>query len=302
MNKKTIKIYFLVSLFAINLIIVRGVYAASVDLDFSKEVVGAGEQFYVDLMLDTEGESINTIEGNITFQNDNISFIRYEDGKSMVNLWVKKPSLDSDKNTLSFAGVMTNGFNGVIDPFNPKYKLPGQIIRLVFEGEKPGVSSFSTSIFNLNLNNGEGTSITAQPSNGIIKIGDFVNNQKYNDKQNSLPTLDAYVIRDPNVYNNKYVLIFKAFDKSTGIKYVEIKEGNKSWVVVKDSPYLLKDQSRRSTIYVQAMNNQGASVVKTIEPIPYHFFTTFNIFVVIFVIIILAIVVRIIYGKFKKHE
>lgn len=303
MKKRLTKIFFILILFfAMGLINIDHVYAASVNLDFSKKVVGAGEQFYVDLMLDTEGQSVNTIEGSITFQNDNISFLRCEDGKSMVNLWVLKPALDLDGNTLRFAGVMTNGFDGVIDPFNPDYKLPGLIVRLVFEGKKPGVSSFSTSTFNLNLNDGKGTALTASPFYGSINVGDYVNNQRYDSKIDSLPLLEAYVIRDANVYNNKYVLVFQATDKNTGIKSVKIKEGKRDWVVA-ESPYLLKDQSRASIIYIQATNNQGASIIKVIEPLSRKFLSIRNITIILIVVLLLAIIARVIWKRYKnKHD
>lgn len=301
MKNLSTKIFILVLFFIISFLNTDSVYAAQVKLDFSNKIVGAGEQFYVDLMLNTEGESVNTIEGDITFQNDNISFVRYEEGKSMVNLWIKKPTLDFDGNTLSFAGVMTNGFSGVIDPFNPSKRLPGLIIRLVFEGKKPGLANFSTSTFNLNLNDGEGTSITATPYYGSVNIGNFVNNQKYNNKSNAIPTLDAYVIRDPDVYNNKYILIFRAVDKGTGIKDIKIKEGRRDWVANENSPYLLKDQSRRSIIYIQATNNEGITVIKTIEPIPHDFSLSFYIVIILFVILVTVVGVIIYKRKIKKQ-
>jgi hypothetical protein len=300
MKIKSIKKIILIIFFVLNLFITNKIFAASLSLDFSKKSLGAGEQFYVDLMLDPEGQSINTIKGSITFQNDYISFVRIEDGKSMVNLWVEKPTLDSDKNTVNFAGVMTNGFDGVIDPFNTKYKLPGLIIRLVFEAQKPGLVDFSTSQFLLNLNDGEGTEIQANPFYDFVKVENYVVNSKYRINTDASPELDAYVTRDPNLYNNKYIIIYKATDKGTGIKSVMIKEGNRNWIEV-ESPYILKDQGRHSIIYVQAMNFDGAAIVKTIEPLPYKIMTPINILIFVVICLLLFLIIKIFYNnKYKK--
>ena len=301
MNKHLTKIIILTLFLVANFSLANSTLAASTKLDFTEKNIGVGEQFYVDLMLDTEGESVNTIEGNITFQNDNLSLVRFEDGKSMVNLWVKKPTLDSDGNTLSFAGIMTNGFSGVIDPFNPDYKLPGPIIRLILVGKKPGTASLSTSVLNLNLNDGKGTPITAPAFYDTVKIDNFVNNQKYENKGDSSPSLDAYIVREPDLYDNKYVLIFNATDKASGIKSVSVKEGKRDWVKIA-SPYLLKDQSRRSTIYIQAANYLGVSVVETIEPLPEKLFTVSHIIIFLIVLLLLLTIIIILCKKYKKKH
>ncbi len=294
------KISVLILFFILNLLLANKVFAATLTFSSSKDEVGIGEQFYVDLMLDPEGQSINAISGNIIFSNESISFVRSEEGKSMVNLWVEKPELNKDWNSVNFAGVMTNGFDGVIDPFNPSKKLSGQIVRLIFETKKPGLAEFSSSKLSLNLNDGFGTEIKISPINTSINVLNYINEYKYEiSDEHSSPELEAYITRDPNIFNNKYVLIFKASDKGSGIKSVTIKEGRRKWKEI-ESPYQLKDQSRHSQINLQAINYSGSGIIINIDKIPYNKKEIAKILVIISGAIILFIFLGRKLHKIKK--
>jgi hypothetical protein len=298
MKKTRFKIIFIfILIFILNLFFANKIFAATLTLVPSKTSVGVGEQFYVDLMLDTNSQSINTITGSITFPGDSVSFVREEDGKSMVNLWVEKPKLED--NTISFAGVISNGFEGVIDPFNPSHMLPGLIIRLVFEPKTPGDLNFSTSTFSLNLNDGLGTEIEAPSATDTITVGNYDNKLKYVSKEEGSPELEAYIVRDPNIYNNKYVLIFNATDKDTGIKSVKIKEGIRDWKEIQ-SPYLLLDQSRHSSITLEATSYSGSGIIMSIDKVPYDYKSlAINSFIIILILILVILIARKIYVKKK---
>jgi hypothetical protein len=298
MKKTQFKIIFIfILIFILNLFLTNKIFAATLTLVPSKTSVGIGEQFYVDLMLDTNGQSINTINGSISFPDDKVSFVREEDGKSMVNLWVEKPKLEN--NTISFAGAISNGFEGVIDPFNPSHMLPGLIIRLVFEPKTSGDVNFSTSTFSLNLNDGLGTEIEAPSATGTINVGNYDNKVKYVSKEEGSPELEAYIVRDPNIYNNKYTLIFNATDKDTGIKSIKIKEGMRDWKEIQ-SPYLLRDQSRHSTITLEATSYSGSGIIMSIDKVPYDYKSlAVNSFIIVLILILIILIVKKIYVKKK---
>ena len=294
MKKKFIKIFIL--FIFLNLFLINKVFASTLILDTPKSSVGVGEQFYVDLMLDANGESINTVKGSLSFT-DNISLLRVEDNKSIVSLWLEKPNLSNG--IINFTGLIPNGFNGVIDPFNPDNKLPGLVTRLVFEAEKPGSVNFSTTPFNLNLNDGLGTEVIDPSVYLTLNVDNIDNKLEFNDMGNGLPELEAYVTRDPNMYNNKYVLIFKAFDKESGIKNVIIKEGWNNWVEV-TSPYVLKDQSRHSDISLQAISNSGASIVVDINKAPYNW--GYLIIISLLIVTIFFLICFRFYSRRKKSK
>jgi hypothetical protein len=296
-NKFSKKIKIICSALAVFAALASHADASSIMLAPSKENVGIQEQFYVDVMLDPEGLSVNGIEGNIAFPGDSVSFIRAEDGGSLVRLWVEDPRADND--TISLSGIIPNGFDGVIDPFNPKVKLPGLITRLVFEGKQEGVGAISASDFQVTLNDGQGTLSLIAPIFLQVGVKNINNPIAYADEGAiEAPILEASVVRDPDLFENKYTLAFLANDKGSGIKEVKVKEGNREWKTA-ESPYLLEDQGRHSIIKIQAINFKGASVMATIDPLPYRSLPVNIIFVLAFIILLLFL--KRIYDK-KKHQ
>ena len=276
------------------------VNASSLTLVPSSIALNTEEQFYVDVMLDTEGATINGVEGSIIFPQEFLSFVRAEEGKSIVSLWVEKPS--TDENGVHFSGIIPNGFNGIIDPFNQNKKLQGLIVRLVFQAKKYGDAKISSSQFYTTLNDGRGTINNIDSSSVKLFIQNILKSSIYETKSDRTPELTAYVTHDPNLFENKYVLIFDAKDTQTGIKEVLIKEGRRDWKTI-TSPYLLEDQTRHSIISVQAVNYSGASISMSIASLPYKLFSYRNIYftlVSIFAILILLYSVKKIYEKYKN--
>ena len=296
-NNFKIKIVLLISVFTLLIVSCNKADASALLLKPSSTNFGIGEQFYVDVNLDTEGKTVNGVEGTISFSNDNIYFIRAEEGKSMVNLWVEKPNLKDNK--IIFSGIMSNGFSGVIDPFNPKVRLPGLIIRLVFEAKKAGDFNIGTSNSDSTLNDGLGTIDNISDSNINLSVSNTDNKYIYNTKNDISPELSVYVTKNSDLYNNKYVLVFEAKDHQTGIKDVMVKEGNRKWKVA-TSPYLLEDQTRHSIITVQATNYSDSSMVLSIEGLPRNILSFRNIVVAIFFVFILLFIIKKIYEKYKK--
>lgn len=238
--------------------------AASIVLNYSKNPVNLHEQFYVDVLLEAQGESFNGIKGKINFS-DGLKFIRAEEGKSLINYWVDSPTQEG--NSVLFSGIMVNGFNGVIDPFDSSHKLPGIILRLVFEAQISGEMSLNISDFELNLNDGLGTIRKISDKSFSILVKNTENKVEYQPLK-STPEIMAYVIRDTEFFGNKYVLIFDARDAESGIMEVLIKEGKRNWVKA-ESPYILQDQTRRSRIIVQAKNYFGEVAVTGVEALPF---------------------------------
>lgn len=271
----------------------KNIEASSLSFQPSNTEVNIGEQFYVDIIINPEGKRINGIEGTINFPQNNLSFVRAEEAKSIVGLWVEKPT-DTDGN-IHFAGVIPNGFDGVIDPFNPSVKLPGLVVRLVFEGKGHTESALILlDKFYSTLNDGLGTTENIKQSSLKISVKDFSSPVTYK-TEDSNPELTAYVTRDPNLFDNEYVLIFDAHDSQSGIKEVLVKEGKGDWEKI-ESPYLLKDQTRHSIIKLQAINYSGFNVTITIAPLSYGLFQLKNIIFIIILLILLFVFVK------KKYE
>jgi len=279
------KFYLILIFILFNLLITSRVLAVNLTLESPQSSLGLNQQFYVDLRLDPQGQEINLIKGQVSFNDEFISFIRIENNKSIVSLWPEEPTVV--KNAINFAGAIPNGFAGLIDPFNPSFKSSDLILRLVFETKKVGHIDFSTTPFYLNLNDGLGTEIKALPAYLSFDISNFINKQIYELVGEGSPELEAYITRDPNIYNNKYILVFRAYDKQVGIRSVILKEGWHSWQKV-SSPYLLKNQARHNDINLQATNNAGVSIVMKIDKLPYNWLWL----VIILILFILILILR----------
>lgn len=289
------KITFITILFAF-FTFINSASASVAILQPSNTSVGIREQFYVDVLLDPQDVSINGIEGIINFRDDLLTYVRAEDGKSVINLWIQKPVID--RGSVSFAGIIPNGFSGIIDPFNSSTKKSGLIIRLVFEAKKSGAAVISTSAFTVTENNGEGTTINTQSVNTTINVGSVENPYTYKNTDDTTPTLIASVIRDPDLFSNKYTLVFDASDKSSGIESVTVKEGNRNFKRI-ESPYLLEDQTRHSTIIVRATNFSGNNFTITIDPLPYNLFSPSGLILLVALIIAALYFIRRKYVKKK---
>jgi hypothetical protein len=291
--KKISLIFFI----AIGLLLTKMASASTMIFAPAEKQVGLHEQFYLDLMLDPEGVSINGIEGQITFPSEYLTFIRAEEAKSMIDLWVQPPTLTD--NGIKFMGMIPGGFDGVIDPFNQEHKLPGLMVRFIFEPIKSGQVAVTTPAFNISLNNGLGTIQNISPTSANIIISDKENKVTYENKSNLPPELEAFVDKSPDLFNNKFTLIFKATDKNSGIKEVLIKEGHRKWESI-TSPYLLKDQSRHSIILLQAVNYSGFNTVVKIDPIPEKFSIIYFVLLLILIVILFFVFKKGYVNKNKK--
>ncbi|ETB63589.1 TPA: hypothetical protein DIC38_02675 [Candidatus Nomurabacteria bacterium] len=287
-------------IFILSIIISLGIClkieASSLFLDLSKEEVSVGEQFYVDIVLDTQGKSINGINSSFSFNNDLFRLVRIEDSKSMINYWIDKPS-DNNSGRIDFSGIIVNGFDGVIDPFNLENKLPGIILRIVFEPLSSGTHSFDLYEASATLNDGNGTILDLDDNHLSINILDSIKDISI-PVESSTPQISFEIIKEKDLYDNKYVIIFNATDESSGIREVLIKEGFRKWKQV-ESPYLLKDQSRKSKIVLKAINLTGGSMELKIDPV---YKNNISIYLLSIFVILILFLVFIKYVKNKKQQ
>jgi hypothetical protein len=273
--------------------------AATLNLKPSSSAADIWGQFYVDVMLDPEAVSLNAIEGSIIYP-PNLSFVRAEYGGSIVGPWIVPPQIGGDK-SISFAGIMPAGFAGVIDPFHSSRRAPGFVARLVFEATSSGEAQIEARGLSATQNDGIGTLQELNSLPAKISVTTFENPSTYKTEENTNPEIRAEVTRDPNLYNNRYTLVFEALDRGAGIKEVMVKEGNRPWKKI-NSPYLLEDQSRHSIIILQSSNFSGATVVTTIDPLPYKSFAPSQIVLAVILILFVFVLFKKIYARKKQHQ
>jgi len=271
-----------------------------------------GQKFYeVKVFLNTDGESINTLEGEMSYLPQELNFQKITDGSSVVNFWLKKPQ-KSAKGKIDFSGGTPGGYNGekgfiFSAIFSPKNGSPIDQTEISFQNLK------------VYLNDGKGTE---------KNLADFQSTLDINEAMTVVAPVDTkppevfapYVTRDSNLVNDQWVVILNAQDKGEGIDHYEILESAKkfdpekilndhsiNWKPVADSKaYILEDQNLESYVYAEAIDKAGNKRVAVVIPAINQKTRLFN-YKIISVIIILVIIVLIVLSEIflfrrKKYE
>lgn len=299
-----IKIYFaLLVSFLFVLLNFDIVYGADLFFFSDRQLIKTGDYFQVDLYLNPNNENINVIDGKIIIPEDLLSVLEIIDGDSIVNLWIKKPIINNGK--VVFSGMIPGGFKGVIDPFKEGYQ-PGKILSLILVAKNNGQGFIDLENMKVLLNDGLGTEAKVTTSHLQFEI-----NPEAAGSTGLLPIKDPdppesfepLLARDPNIFNNKWFLVFSAQDKGSGIARYEIQETKnkrpgKDWIETQ-SPYLLKDQRLNSYIYLKAIDKANNERIVTISPrYPIVWYKNYTFWI----IIILGLVCMYLLGFISKKK
>ncbi len=180
-----------------------GIFYAQAAILYSQAAnqdVYEGQTFVLEWFLDTEGKPINSLDLKLDFTPDTLEVVETTTGNSLVNLWIRTPTTDNNKGTLSLTGGIANGINSK--------QLP--IFRSVFQAKKPGTASIK---FNPDstvlLNDGLGTQETLKFKDEVFNIY----------PKEFIPTVISSTTHpDPNTwYRNREVQI--KFTPKEGVDY-----------------------------------------------------------------------------------
>lgn len=223
-----------------------------------------GQSFEAHVTLDTNGEAMNAVQGDITFPAALFSFAGINDGDSPVTFWVEAPH-EIVSGTVAFSGIVPGGFNGVTQ----------SLVGVMLTPLARGAGVVAIADVQLLRNDGQGSAIAVATSSLTMTVaaaapgsysGPSEPSVRFTTPENFIPA----VAQDPTVYGGKYFVAFSATDKGSGINHYEVLEvpagsgiGQAPAWRTATSPYLLTDQMLSSDIYVRAVNNAGnATTVK----------------------------------------
>ncbi len=245
----------------------------------------------IPIYVDTEGESVNAYEVKIKVS-DNLIFRDFQEAGSIINFWIEKPIIQN--NTLQFSGVSIGGYLG----------RKGLLTNLIFEtkGENALIEILPSS--KVLLNDGFGTEAKLKVESKFLEIKKLTYQEFIEDK---FPpeSFQIYLYKNKEMFEGKYFIIFKTTDKQSGIAYYEVaeKQGFKK-PNLKDlnfekaeSPYLLKDQTLRSYIFVKAVDKAGNERIEYLKP--KSILMTDEIFFIIIFSLIFVFLIRLLIKKFK---
>lgn len=223
--------------------------------------VASGEDFLLNVFLNSENESVNATDGKIVFPGNLLEVKEIRDGNSIINFWIERPK--SSQSSISFSGVTPGGFSGQKDV----------LFSVVFRAKKEGKGLVSAEGIRVLRNDGEGTeaslktspfsfSVSQAPKSPLAEVPDTGMIQDTEPPEDFKPT----VVSDTNFFGGKQVLIFSTEDKGSGIDHYEVREGKVGWFSVAESPYLLKHQWLDREVFVKAVDKTGNERIAILLP------------------------------------
>ncbi len=221
----------------------------------TKDSAVAGERIPVSVYLDTSGESINAIDGEVvTLPQADLTEVN--DAGSAVSFWIEHPAI-TQSGVIHFSGIIPNGFVG--------NKIP--LFSFVVVDKKRGGLTVGFKNTHAFLNDGTGTEAKGGTKNYSIDFHGGTTPTLIDNSTDTEPPESFVPLlgNDKNIFDGKYFVVFSTQDKQSGIDHYEVAEqegfisltyNNLPWKVA-ESPYLLFDQTQESNIYVKAVDKHG---------------------------------------------
>lgn len=225
--------------------------ASAVEYSFShRGEVGVGDRLHIDVMVNTKGDTINAIEGDINLYGDAASIVTVYNGGSIVSYWMEEAVRTG--NSISFAGIIPGGFSGT-----------GLLMTLVVEGGEVGIASIDARAMRTLRHDGYGTEIGSNVVPTNIAVIENATHVAIDDIDVDPPEwLELAIVQADDMFDGQATLIFAADDTGHGISHYEVQEsktgrlGNDNWSVA-ESPYIIQDQTLSSTFFVKAIDAAG---------------------------------------------
>ncbi len=235
-------------------LIPTSVSAGTVYLESDSTLFLPEHQIAVDVKINTLGVEVNAIKAAIAFPDDQLEFVEAYERGSMITTWIDSPKVSG--NTVIFSGIMAGGYSGTISPITGE-KYDGTILRIIFKTLGEGSGVITIPDIEVYENDGRGTLLTTTVKGLPFVISEITGmSQEFIEDLYPPESFVPEIIANEFIYDGKYTLIFNTHDKETGVAYYEVKEGGRAWERT-ESPYLLRDQSLRTVIWVKAVDYAG---------------------------------------------
>ncbi len=305
-NKKVLRLF--CALFCIGFAVIPLIgQAAELYFEPKAQEFGVGQDFQIDLMLDTQEKEINAMEASIVFPEELVEITDIKDGSSILTLWVEQPSLHEEK--ITFAGIVPGGFAGVVGPYEGAK--PGKILSIALKTKNPGQGEVALEDVQVLLHDGLGTPVDFSISNFHFSIFEDVEVKPVEPVPDITPPkpFTPEIVQHPELFDGKYFLVFSTTDKDSGISHYEVQETREKIQETKwqraESPYVLQDQDLRSYIYIKAVDRAGNERIEVVEP-PYPIVKWYQVWwiwaIILLVVIFAYFVKRKLWKKLLTHE
>ena len=156
MSHSKITTIVIVSVLASAFLLVSTAYAAEISLTSDAKSFNAGDTFMVNVSLDTEGESVNALEGKITYPTGLLEVKNIDNKDTIINVWAQEPAVstvtkESTGEVFSevfFSGGIAGGYKG-----------KGKVFALGFTVKNSGSGTIKMKNAKVFLNDGKATMV-----------------------------------------------------------------------------------------------------------------------------------------------
>lgn len=217
-----------------------------------------GSRVSVDILVDPQNQSINSIESTINFSKEELNFNGFSIKQSSIPIWVEEPK-EKVKGQIHFSGVVPGGLERLYDPVHTDNRaIP--VLRLFFIAKTSGTANFSSANSSVLENDGKGTSVLiTEGANSInilpVEVGASIKTSLSEDVTPPNPFTVTFVER--SVFGKTPRLaIFSAEDNEGGIEHYEVGVGNLGFHNA-TSPFSLPYRLFPYTLTVRAFDFSG---------------------------------------------
>jgi hypothetical protein len=240
------------TLFALISLLMLAPSAQGAALRISPSEIRPGEAADIAVMLDTEGETINALEGELEIP-EALGSSGLGDGGSIVSFWLENPALVNGR--IRFSGLIPGGYSGERGLL---FK-----VRVLPEGE--GSFPLGLSQVKYYLNDGAGSEARSTGTAPVLGVTKEAPMSLMSEDREPPESFVPELARTEGEFEGKWFLAFATTDKGSGMDHYEVMEvagahfwsrTPSAWTVAR-SPYVLEDQSLRSEIYIRAVDKAG---------------------------------------------
>lgn len=230
--------------------------ASLISIETSSRNVSSGERISVDVLVDPQNQSINSVESIIEFDTSIFSFNGFSLKQSSIPIWVEEPE-EKKRGEVHFSGVIPGGIDRLYDPKNSQNTaIP--IVRLFFIAKRQGIANFDVGDSLVLRNDGMGTATNVTSKSLSIEVQSN-KGEKTNllAEDNTLPKPFTVNIIERSVFGKTPRLaVFSAEDMEAGIERYEIAVGNTEFKKA-ESPFALPYRLFPYTLTARAYDYSG---------------------------------------------
>lgn len=275
-------------------------FGASISIEPRGSLPALGDTGIFDVYLNTDNETINTVDGSILLADNNILFFQNAFvAESVFSFWPNKPVFNKKSRIIFFVGGVPGGIKTA----------HGLLFSFSFSAKDVGVVNFIPQKTVAYLNNEKATPIVVAGNQLSFSISKTDRVEMRNDWQilvasDKIPPQPFTITlnQDSSLFGGQKFISFMTSDNETGIAYYEVKEG-KLPPERAEMQYVLQDQNIKNDVIVTAYDlagNKRKSALKTTVPANY-FSLVFLILVIVVVLLLLAIAYRLILKRKNKN-